>query len=296
MNNTIIDNTYAEAFPAKLSEILITAETKELALIAAQTATGYATSFIGCPAEAGIDQFIPENETPDNRPGYSIIICQTTTKKLENQLLERIGQCILTAPTTAVYNLLPESETQTNTGFKLKFFADGYETKETINNRTMFKIPIMSGDFIIEENIGIIDAIAGGNLFIEANTQKQALKGAQNAINAIKKVPGAITPFPGGIVASGSKIGSQKYSFMNATTNHQFCPTLKDTINDSKLGKDINGIYEIVINAKDMETIKKATKEAILNASKVEGVQIISAGNYGGKLGKYHIHLEELFE
>lgn len=154
----------------------------------------------------------------------------------------------------------------------------------------------MSGDFIIEENIGIIDAIAGGNLFIEANTQKQALKGAQNAINAIKKVPGAITPFPGGIVASGSKIGSQKYSFMNATTNHQFCPTLKDTINDSKLGKDINGIYEIVINAKDMETIKKATKEAILNASKVEGVQIISAGNYGGKLGKYHIHLEELFE
>ena len=290
---TIVDDTYAEAFSTKASYLLITAATKELAFTAATEATGFATSFIGCGAEAGIDQYVPANKTPDNRPGYSIIICQNKTKLVEEQLLNRIGQCVLTAPTTAVFNLLPKSEKQTNLGFKLAFFADGYQEKIEKYDKMMYKIPVMSGDFLIEENIGIIDAVAGGNLFIMAKTNESALIASQAAVNAISDVEGVITPFPGGIVASGSKVGSKKYKFMHATTNEQYCPTLKDKIEDSQLPEEVNGVYEIVFDGLSEEKIKKATQEAIKAIKTIPDVVKISAGNYGGNLGKYKINLIE---
>ncbi len=290
---TIVDDTYAEAFSTKASYLLITAATKELAFTAATEATGFATSFIGCGAEAGIDQYVPANKTPDNRPGYSIIICQNKTKLVEEQLLNRIGQCVLTAPTTAVFNLLPKSEKQTNLGFKLAFFADGYQEKIEKYDKVMYKIPVMSGDFLIEENIGIIDAVAGGNLFIMAKTNESALIASQAAVNAISDVEGVITPFPGGIVASGSKVGSKKYKFMHATTNEQYCPTLKDKIEDSQLPEEVNGVYEIVFDGLSEEKIKKATQEAIKAIKTIPDVVKISAGNYGGNLGKYKINLIE---
>ena len=292
MNSIIIDDTYAEAFETKASYLLITAATKKLAYIAATEATGFATSFIGCPAEAGIDQYVEASKTPDGRPGYSIIICQNSTKKLEEQLLERIGQCVLTAATTAVFNLLPDSQTQSNLGFKLAFFADGYQEKIQQYDKTLYKIPVMSGDFIIEENIGITDAVAGGNLYIIAKTQHTALMAAQAAVNAINDIPGVITPFPGGIVASGSKVGSNKYDFMHATTNEKYCPTLKDKISDTELFEDSNGVYEIVFDAIDEEKINIATQAAINAIKTVPDVQKVSAGNFGGKLGKYKIHLK----
>ena len=287
----IIDDTYAEAFKTKEAHLLITATTKQLEHIAATEATGFATSFIGCGAEAGIDQYIPPEKTPDNRPGYSIIICQNKTEDLEEQLLERIGQCVLTAPTTAVYNLIEESDKQTNLGFKLSFFADGYQTSYDENDKTYYKIPVMSGDFIIEENFGITNAVAGGNLFIMAKTQQTALLAAQAAVEAIANISGVITPFPGGIVASGSKVGSKKYKFMNATTNEQFCPTLKDEIDDSQLPEDVNGVYEIVFDALNEDIINEATQKAIDAIKTVPDVVKISAGNYGGNLGKYKINL-----
>ena len=292
MNSIIIDDTYAEAFETKASYLLITAATKELAYIAATEATGFATSFIGCPAEAGIDQYVEASKTPDGRPGYSIIICQNSTKKLEEQLLERIGQCVLTAATTAVFNLLPDSQTQTNLGFKLGFFADGYQEKIEKHDRTLYKIPVMSGDFLIEENIGITDAVAGGNLYIIAKTQQTALMAAQAAVGAINDTPGVITPFPGGIVASGSKVGSNKYEFMHATTNEKYCPTLKNQVSDSELSEDSNGVYEIVFDAIDEEKINLATQAAINAIKTIPDVQKVSAGNFGGKLGKYKIHLK----
>lgn len=287
----IIDDTYAEAFKTKAVHLLITATTKQLAHTAATEATGFATSFIGCGAEAGIDQYIPPEKTPDNRPGYSIIICQNKTEDLEEQLLERIGQCVLTAPTTAVYNLIDESDKQTNLGFKLSFFADGYQTSYEENDKTYYKIPVMSGDFIIEENFGITNVVAGGNLFIMAKTQQTALLAAQAAVEAIANIAGVITPFPGGIVASGSKVGSKKYKFMNATTNEQYCPTLKDEIEDSQLPEDVNGVYEIVFDALDEDIINEATQKAIEAIKTVPDVVKISAGNYGGNLGKYKINL-----
>lgn len=292
MNSIIIDDTYAEAFETKASYLLITAATKELAYIAATEATGFATSFIGCPAEAGIDQYVEASKTPDGRPGYSIIICQNSTKKLEEQLLERIGQCVLTAATTAVFNLLPDSQTQTNLGFKLGFFADGYQEKIEKYDRTLYKIPVMSGDFLIEENIGITNAVAGGNLYIIAKTQQTALMAAQAAVGAINDTPGVITPFPGGIVASGSKVGSNKYDFMHATTNEKYCPTLKNQVSDSELSEDSNGVYEIVFDAIDEEKINLATQAAINAIKTISDVQKVSAGNFGGKLGKYKIHLK----
>ena len=292
MNSPIIEDTYAEAFSTKAAYLLITAATKKLALIAATEATGFATSFIGCPAEAGINSYVPPEKTPDGRPGYSIIICQNKTEKVKQQLLERIGQCVLTAATTSVFNLLPDSDVQDNLGFKLAFFADGYQEKVELYDRDMYKIPVMSGDFLIEENFGIVDAVAGGNLFIMAKTQASALVAAEAAVNAIREVEGVIMPFPGGIVASGSKVGSKKYKFMHATTNEEYCPTLKDVV-DSKLPEDAEGVYEIVFDGLTESAVKKATQEAIKAIKTIPGVIRISAGNYGGNLGKYKIYLVE---
>ncbi len=287
----IIENTYAEAFSTKAAHILITAATKNLAHIAATEATGFATSFIGCPAEAGIDSYVPPEKTPDGRPGYSIIICQNRTDDVKEQLLERIGQCVLTAATTAVFNLA-DSEVTDNLGFKLAFFADGYQEKVELYDRTMYRIPVMSGDFLIEEDFGIVDAVAGGNLFIMAKTQATALMAAEAAVNAISQVEGVITPFPGGIVASGSKVGSKKYKFMHATTNEEYCPTLKNTV-ESKLSEDVEGVYEIVFDGLTEEKIRTATQSAISAVKTIPGVVKISAGNYDGSLGKYRINLLE---
>lgn len=293
MKLPIIEDTYAEAFNTKAAHLLITAATKNLAYIAATEATGFATSFIGCPAEAGIDQYISPEKTPDNRPGYSIIICQNKKEKVEEQLLERIGQCVLTTATTSVFNLLPDCEDMTNLGFKLAFFADGYQEKIEKYDKEIYKIPIMSGDFLIEENFGITNAVAGGNLFIIAKTQQSALVAAECAVNAINDIKGVICPFPGGIVASGSKVGSKKYKFMNATTNEEYCPTLKDKIDYSKLPEDANGVYEIVFDGLTEESINKATQAAINAIKTIPDVIKISAGNYGGNLGKYKINLIE---
>lgn len=292
MNSPIIEDTYAEAFKTKAAHILVTAATKKLALIAATEATGFATSFIGCSAEAGIDMYMPPEKTPDGRPGYSIIICQNKTDQVKKQLLDRIGQCVLTAATTAVFNLIEDSEETDNLGFKLAFFADGYQEKIEVYQKDMYKIPVMSGDFLIEENFGITDAVAGGNLFVMAKTQASALMAAESAVNAIRNVEGVITPFPGGIVASGSKVGSKEYKFMHATTNEQYCPTLKDEV-DTKLPVDAQGVYEIVFDGLTEESIKKATRVAINAVKTVPGVLKISAGNYGGNLGKYKIRLIE---
>lgn len=292
MNSPIIEDTYAEAFKTKAAHILVTAATKRLALIAATEATGFATSFIGCSAEAGIDMYMPPEKTPDGRPGYSIIICQNKTDQVKKQLLDRIGQCVLTAATTAVFNLIEDSEETDNLGFKLAFFADGYQEKIEVYQKDMYKIPVMSGDFLIEENFGITDAVAGGNLFVMAKTQASALMAAESAVNAIRNVEGVITPFPGGIVASGSKVGSKEYKFMHATTNEQYCPTLKDEV-DTKLPVDAQGVYEIVFDGLTEESIKKATRVAINAVKTVPGVLKISAGNYGGNLGKYKIRLIE---
>ncbi|HID26380.1 MAG TPA: formylmethanofuran--tetrahydromethanopterin N-formyltransferase [Methanosarcinales archaeon] len=294
LNGVEVEDTFAEAFSIKVARMLITGATKHWALVAAREATGFGTSVIMCPAEAGIEKVVNGTETPDGRPGVYIQICTFGYKALEDQLLRRLGQCVLTAPTTAVFNGLPDAEKQFDTGFKLKFFADGYESEVDINGRKCYKIPMMQGDFIAEHNIGAVDGVAGGNFFILADNQMAALTAAELAVDAIEQLEGSITPFPGGIVASGSKPGANKYKFMQATTNEKFCPSIKDKVEGTNIPADVNAVYELVINGISEDAVQKAMIAGIKAAVKVPGVKKISAGNYGGTLGKYQINLKDL--
>ena len=293
INGVEIKDTYAEGFGIKVTRILVTAATPRLAKIAATEATGYGTSVIGCPAEAGIDCFVPAECTPDGRPGYAIMICHAAKKALDHELMERIGMCILTAPTAAAFNCL-ESEDVLKTGFKLSYFGDGFQKELEIDGKTVYSIPIMSGDFLVESEFGYKDGVAGGNFFILAKDQITGVKAAQMAVEAISKVEGVITPFPGGMVASGSKVGSNAYAFLPASTNEKMCVTLKDEV-DSDIREDADGVFEIVIDGLDEESVKAAMRAGIVAACSVDGVLEIDAGNFGGNLGAYKIQLQELF-
>ncbi len=298
-NNVEIDETYAEAFPITVSRVLITAATEFYAKVAATEATGFGTSVIGCPAEAGIDCFVPAEKTPDGRPGYVIMICHPKKDNLKEQLIERIGECILTAPTTAVFNWLPYEKLEDKTqekrlDVKLHFFGDKFEYKTKVGDRDVWAIPIMSGDFICEEEYGYKKGVAGGNFFIMGETQGSALLAAQAAVDAIAHVEGCICPFPGGIVASGSKVGSQ-YKFMKASTNEKMAPTLKSKV-QSQLPANANAAFEIVIDGVDEATVAKAMTVGIKAACKIPGVVKISAGNYGGKLGPFKFELTKLLQ
>jgi formylmethanofuran--tetrahydromethanopterin N-formyltransferase len=295
LNGVEIEDTYAEAFGIKVARVLITGVSKRWAMVAATEATGFGTSVIMCPAEAGIECVVDGSETPDGRPGVYIQICTFGYKALEDQLLKRIGQCVLTAPTTAVWNGLPDAEKQFDTGFKMKFFADGYESELEVGGRKAYAIPMMEGDFIIEHGIGAVDGVAGGNFFILADSQMTGLTAAENAVDAVMQCVGSITPFPGGIVASGSKPGADTYTFMQATTNQRFAPTLKGTVEDTNIPADVNAVYELVINGVDLEAVTAATKAGIEAATKVPGVKKITAGNYGGSLGAFKVNLGDLF-
>jgi formylmethanofuran--tetrahydromethanopterin N-formyltransferase len=295
INGVEIEDNFAEAFGIKVSRILITAATKKLALVAATEATGYGTSVIGCPAEAGIDGYVPPQETPDGRPGYIIMICNMNKDKLDHELLERVGMCVLTAATTAVFDWMEEPDEKLKTGQKLKFFGDGYEQTLEIQGRKIHSIPLMSGDFLVEAELGIRAGVAGGNFFVLAENQPAGLLAADAAVDAIEAVAGAITPFPGGVVASGSKVGSTKYKFLGASTNEKMCVTLKDEVEGCEIPENVNGVYEIVIDGVDEEAVKAAMKAGIEAAVKISGVIQISAGNFGGNLGKYQIKLHELF-
>ncbi|MGZ7116658.1 MAG: formylmethanofuran--tetrahydromethanopterin N-formyltransferase [Methanobacterium sp.] len=296
LNNVEIEDTFAEAFSIYVSKFLITAATEKFAKIAADETVGFGSSVIMCPAEAGIDRYVPPSETPDGRPGYIVMICHPKKDELEHQLLERIGQCVLTSATTAVFDAMgDEADEKLKVGFKLKFFGDGFESKDVVDGRTVYKVPIMSGDFVIEGELGIKKGVAGGNFFIMAENQASALVAAEVAVDAIENIPGTITPFPGGIVASGSKIGS-KYKFMAASTNEKFCPTLRGVEGVTcEIPEGITGIYEIVIDGVSEEAIANAMKAGISAAVKVAGVKRIYAGNYDGTLGAYQIWLQKLF-
>jgi formylmethanofuran--tetrahydromethanopterin N-formyltransferase len=294
INGVQIEDTFAEAFPIKMARVQITAATERWALEAAREATGFGTSVIGCPAEAGIERVVSGEETPDGRPGVDIMICNMGYKNLETSLLFRLGQCVLTAPTTAAWSGMPDAEKKFDTGKKLKFFGDGYEKQAEMYGRTIWKIPLMSGDFVIEESFGAVDGIAGGNFLIMGQNQMAALTAAEVAVNAISKLKGTITPFPGGVVSSGSKVGS-KYKFLKASTNTAFCTSLRED-GVCTLAEDVSAVYEIVINGVSKEAISTAMKAGINAACRVPGILKITAANYEGKLGSHQFPLHVVLE
>jgi formylmethanofuran--tetrahydromethanopterin N-formyltransferase len=291
LNGVTIDNTYAEAFPTWVCRIIITAVTREWALKAATEATGFATSAIGCPCEAGIEIDVPASETPDGRPGVAILIC-ASKKKLKEQVVERLAECVLTAPTTAVFNGITNAEEKI--AVKLHFFGDGYEYQKEVGGRKCWVIPVMEGEYIGEEEFGIVKGVGGGNLFVMGENQMSALIGAEAAVDAIMEVAGVMCSFPGGIVASGSKVGSLKYKFMPASTNEKYCPTLRDKVPDSKVPAGVKAVYEIVIDGLDEKSVAHGMAAGIRAAVMVPGVKFISAGNFGGTLGPYKIDLHKI--
>ncbi len=296
LNGLFIENTFAEAFNMKASRIIVTADSKKWAKNACISFTGFATSVIACGVEAGIEKELKKNQTPDGRPGYAILLFSMSRSQLEKQLETRAGQCILTCPTTALFSGL-EGEDMIPLGKNLKYFGDGYQISKKINKRRFWRIPVMDGEFMCEEKTARVPAIGGGNFLLLSKNRASCLAACEIAVNVISKIENVITPFPGGVVRSGSKVGS-KYKALIASTNDAFCPSLKG-ITGSKLDKSVNSVMEIVINGLTKEDIDKAIKESIIAISKSpykKDIVSISAGNYGGKLGQFHFHLRKILK
>lgn len=297
IGEVVVEDTFAEAFPMYSTRVIITASTRRWALIAARTATGFGTSIIASPGECGIETLLSPRITPDLRPGVAIQIYHSDPANLKLVTIARIGQCVLTAPTTAVFDGLPKAKRRIGVGRALAKFGDGFEREDTLYNRKIWRIPVMEGEFIVEDSFGVLKGVAGGNILILSKNREAGLRAAETAVKAIKKYcRGVITPFPGGIVRSGSKVGSLKYPKLRATTNHLYCPTLKDVVKETRIPPEVNSIYEIVINGLRKEYVLKAMGVAIMAAASVPGVVKIDAGNYGGKLGPYHLYLREAIE
>ncbi len=298
LNGVEIEDTFCEAFGAVFTRILVTAMNEKWANIAANVASGYGTSTIHCDAEAGIDLLVPPEQTPDNRPGAILMFFKTKKDKMDAVLLNRVGQCILTCPTTACFDALDgslnaEKEFEIKTGYKLKFFGDKFEEKEEKYQFESWRIPVMDGEFLVQSTFKVGKGIAGGNFLIVAQNQEAGLESAEAAIEAIKGIGNVIAPFPGGIARSGSKVGSN-YSFLNASTNDPLCPTLRTKIENSQLKEGDNCVYEVILDGATEDSIREAMKVGIHAAVKVDGINRISAGNYGGKLGKFQYRLLDI--
>jgi formylmethanofuran--tetrahydromethanopterin N-formyltransferase len=292
INDVPIDDTFAEAFPMTAARLLVTADADAWALTAAREATGYAASVIGCDAEAGIERVLGPAETPDGRPGYSLILFAFNRDALQKAVVNRVGQCVLTCPTTACYNGLPVvKEKAIRVGGNLRFFGDGFQFSKKLEGRRYWRLPVMDGEFLCEDFFGTTKGVAGGNFLIIATDGPAALAAAEAAVVAIRKVPGVILPFPGGIVRSGSKIGS-KYKKVKASTNDAFCPTLRGLVK-TELPETAGAVYEIVFDGLDLPAVEEATRVGVRSACR-PGVLRITAGNYGGKLGPHHLHLHRL--
>ncbi|MBC7945608.1 MAG: formylmethanofuran--tetrahydromethanopterin N-formyltransferase [Burkholderiales bacterium] len=296
INGVAIDDTFAEAFGMKSTRILITAHNLKWAYHSANAVTGFATSVIACGCEAGIERKLAPEETPDGRPGASVLLFAVSTKELAKQLERRVGQCVLTSPTSAVFAGIREGE-KLPLGKNLRYFGDGFQISKLIDGRRYWRVPVMDGEFLAEETTGMSKAVGGGNFLILGDTQEQVLTACEAAVEAMRKLPNVIMPFPGGVVRSGSKVGS-KYKALMASTNDAFCPTLRGATK-SELSEDIEAVLEIVIDGLTDVDVRAAMKAGIAAVCKFGtdgGIRRITAGNYGGKLGQFQFHLREIMQ
>jgi formylmethanofuran--tetrahydromethanopterin N-formyltransferase len=285
-----IVDTFAEAFPMWGARVVITAATPAWALEAGRSMTGFATSVIGCKCEAGIERELAPDETPDGRPGVSALLFAMDREGVGKRLVERVGQSVLTCPTTACFNGL-EAERTVNVGGQLRFFGDGYQASKVLDGRRYWRVPVMEGEFLVQERFGVAEGVAGGNIIMLGDAGS-ALRAAEAAASAMRSVEGVIMPFPGGIARSGSKVGS-RYSALPASTNHVLCPTLRGQVEDSDVPPDVEAVFEIVIDGLGLEPVREAMRRGLVAAAEA-GASHVTAGNYGGNLGPHHIHLKDL--
>jgi len=295
LNGVTIDDSFAEAFPMKATRIVVTAHNLTWARHAAVAATGFATSVIACGCEAGIERELSADETPDGRPGLSLLIFSMSGKELAKQIERRVGQCVLTCPTTAVFAGISEGEAVA-LGKNLRFFGDGWQISKMINGVRYWRIPVMDGEFVAQETTAVTKGVGGGNLLLLATDVDAALAASEAAVAAMKKLPNVIMPFPGGVVRSGSKVGS-KYASLGASTNDAFCPSLVGLVARTELTPQTRCVMEIVIDGlteADVGAAMRAGMDACVAIGAAGGLLRISAGNYGGKLGPFHFHLHKL--
>lgn len=299
INGIVVDDTFAEAFPMKATRVVITAHNATWANNAAVAMTGFATSVIACGCEAGIERTLTPEETPDGRPGVAVLLFSMSGKELAKQIERRVGQCVLTCPTTAIYAGLPDDAAvleHVALGKNLRFFGDGWQTSKMLDGVRYWRVPVMDGEFVAQETTPLVKAVGGGNLLILARDTESALTAAEIGVAAMRDLPNVIMPFPGGVVRSGSKVGS-KYPALMASTNDAFCPALTGVAKKSALTPEIGCVMEIVIDGltdQDVASAMRVGMEAILERGAASGVVRISAGNYGGKLGPFLYHLHKL--
>src|SRR4029453_1455103 len=293
-NGVQIAETFAEAFDMRAARVVITAASPKWARTAGECMTGFATSVIGCKVEAGIEAELASHETPDGRPGVSVLLFGFDADGVARRLVDRLGQAVLTCPTTAGFDGLPDAPERGKVGSLLRHFGDRFQSSKVVDGRRYWRIPVMDGEFLVQEAFGTQKAIGGGNFLILAVDQGPALAAAGAAVAAMRAVRGVVLPFPGGIVRSGSKVGARHYKKMIASTNDPYCPTLRGRLGTaSELPDGVNAVLEIVVDGLDRGAIGRALAGGIDAACRA-GVVAITAGNYGGKLGKHHFHLHQL--
>jgi formylmethanofuran--tetrahydromethanopterin N-formyltransferase len=292
MGFEVVD-TFAEAFGMTAARVIVTTDTVSWANIAGATMAGYATSVIGCDAEAGIERVLPAELTPDGRPGVSLLFFAFSRDALEKAIVNRVGQCVMTCPTTACYNGLPLGEKTITVGGKLRYFGDGWQISKWIGGRRYWRIPVMDGEFLCEETFGTVKGVAGGNIILMGPTRAGTLAAAEAAVVAMRGCRDVILPFPGGIARSGSKVGS-KYKKLRASTNTAFAPTLRGVV-ATEMPDLARCAYEIVIDGLTVEAVERATAEGVCAArDHAANLIAITSGNYGGKLGPFHIRLHDV--
>ena len=291
LHDTEVVDTFAEAFAMWGARIVVTADTPGWAGHAARSLTGFATSVIGCKCEAGLERELDAAETPDGRPGVSVLLFAPDADGLAKRLVERVGQTVLTCPTTACFNGLA-AEREVDVGGQLRYFGDGWQASKVLDGRRYWRIPVMEGEFLVAERFGIVEGVGGGNLIMLGEDVAMALAAAEAAAEAMRAVEGVIMPFPGGIARSGSKVGS-RYQAVIASTNHVLCPTLRAQVGDSQVPEGVNSVFEIVIDGLAPEPVREAMRVG-LDAAARAGALRVTAGNYGGSLGQHHFPLREL--
>ena len=293
LDGVAIVDTFAEAFPMTAARAIITADTPGWAGIAGRTMSGYATSVIACDAEAAIERVLGPDQTPDGRPGVSVLLFAFSREALEKALVNRVGQCVMTCPTTACYNGLPVAEKSVKVGGSLRFFGDGWQISKWLAGRRYWRVPVMDGEFTCEETFGTRKGVAGGNLILMGTDAAGTLAATEAAVQVMREVRDVILPFPGGIARSGSKVGS-KYKALRASTNTAFAPTLRGMV-PTDLPPEVRCVYEIVIDGLTLEAVERATAAGIREGGQSgQGIVAITAGNYGGKLGPFHIRLHDV--
>lgn len=295
VHGVFIEDTFAEAFGMRVARVVITGASLRWAREAALKFTGFATSIIACQCEAAIERELGPDDTPDGRPGLSVLLCTMDTDGLRRRLIERIGQTVLTCPTANCFDGLPDAPDRVDAGRALRVFGDGFQGSKVVGGMRYWRVPVMDGECLLQESFGVQKkGVGGGNFLILAETAARALAAAEAAVDAISGTPDVILPFPGGVVRSGSKVGARRYMGMLASTNDAYCPTL-GPLTDSHLPEGVNAVLEIVVDGLTVDAVSRAMRTGI-GAACLPGVRAISAGNYGGTLGPYHFHLRRIME